>query len=147
MVTRAFAAEDGNLNAKALVTSRNKVYKDIDLTFSVKPSGDVYKKTDAAAVKQAVKNLLLTNHSEKPFQPTFGGNLNALLFELVDAGSANEIRGAVIQAITRSEKRARVLDVNVNLRPESNSIGVQITFQVVNTEEVVTLQTTITRLR
>jgi hypothetical protein len=59
MVTRAFAVEDGNLNTTSLVTSRNRLYKDIDLTFAKKPSGEIYKKTDAAAVKQAVKNLII----------------------------------------------------------------------------------------
>lgn len=147
MVKRSFAAEDGNLNSRSIVTSRNKVYKDIDLTFAVKPSGDLYKKNDAAAVKQSVKNILLTNHFEKPFRPKYGGNLTALLFELVDAGSEREIKRAVAQAIARDEKRARVLDVRTNVRPDSNSISVQVEFQVVNTEEVVTLQTTITRLR
>ena len=69
MPTRAFSIEDGNLASKTILTSRTKSSEDIDLSFAAKPSGDVFKKTDAAAVKQAVKNLLLTNFSEKPFLP------------------------------------------------------------------------------
>jgi phage baseplate assembly protein W len=147
MVTRAFAVEDGNLNTASLVTSRNRLYKDIDLTFAKKPSGEIYKKTDAAAVKQAVKNLLLTNRYEKPFQPEFGGDLNNLLFELVDNDTVYEIDGAIREAIKRYEPRARVRQIATNLQPDANSIGITITFQIVNTEEVVTLDTTITRLR
>ena len=147
MVTRAFAVEDGNLNTTSLVTSRNRLYRDIDLTFAKKPSGEIYKKTDAAAVKQAVKNLLLTNKYEKPFQPEFGGDLNNLLFELVDNDTVYEIDGAIREAIKRYEPRARVRQVATNLQPDANSIGITITFQIVNTEEVVTLDTTITRLR
>ena len=147
MVTRAFAVEDGNLNTASLVTSRNRLYKDIDLTFAKKPSGEIYKKTDAAAVKQAVKNLLLTNRYEKPFQPEFGGDLNNLLFELVDNDTVYEIDGAIREAIKKYEPRARVRQVATNLQPDANSIGITITFQIVNTEEVVTLDTTITRLR
>jgi phage baseplate assembly protein W len=147
MVTRAFAVEDGNLNTISLVTSRNRLYKDIDLTFAKKPSGEIYKKTDAAAVKQAVKNLLLTNRYEKPFQPEFGGNLNNLLFELVDNDTVYEIDGAIKEAIKRYEPRARVRQIATNLQPDANSISVTITFQIINTEEVVTLDTTITRLR
>ena len=82
MPVRAFSIEDGNLASKTILTSRTKSSEDIDLSFSATPSGDVFKKTDAAAVKQAVKNLLLTNFSEKPFLPRFGGNLNSLLFAL-----------------------------------------------------------------
>ena len=147
IVTRAFAVEDGNLNTTSLVTSRNRLYKDIDLTFAKKPSGEIYKKTDAAAVKQAVKNLLLTNKYEKPFQPEFGGDLNNLLFELVDNDTVYEIDGAIREAIKKYEPRARVRQVATNLQPDANSIGITITFQIVNTEEVVTLDTTITRLR
>ena len=147
MVTRAFAVEDGNLSTTSLITTRTKLYKDIDLTFAKKPSGEIYKKTDAAAVKQAVKNLLLTNKFEKPFQPEFGGDLNNLLFELVDNDTVYEIDGAIREAVQRYEPRARVRQVATNLQPDANSISVTVTFQVVNTEEVVTLDTTITRLR
>ena len=59
-MARAYSTEDTNLS-KSLISSRGTDYKDIDLAFAAKPAGDVFKKTDAAAVKQAVKNLLLTN--------------------------------------------------------------------------------------
>ena len=66
MVTKAFSIEDGNLSTKSITTTRQLTFTDIDLTFTAKPSGEIYKKTDAAAVKQAIKNLLLTNKMEKP---------------------------------------------------------------------------------
>ena len=68
-MSRAFAVEDKNLNQASIIVSRNKLYRDIDLSFTVKPSGEIYKKIDAGAVKQSIKNLLLTNHFEKPFLP------------------------------------------------------------------------------
>jgi phage baseplate assembly protein W len=147
MVTRAFAVEDGNLGTRSLVTTRTRLYSDIDLTFSKKPSGEIYKKTDAAAVKQAVKNLLLTNKYEKPFQPSFGGDLNNLLFELVDNDTVYELDAAVRETVARYEPRALIRTVKTNLQPDANNIDVTITFQVVNTEELITLGTTITRLR
>lgn len=147
MGTRTFSIEDGSLNTRSIVTTRNKLFSDIDLTFSKRPSGDVFKKVDAAAVKQAVKNLLLTNAFEKPFQPTFGGNLNALLFELVDDDSSHEIENVVEETITRFEPRAKVISVVANVEPDYNAVAVTVTFQVVNTEEVVVFETTLTRLR
>jgi phage baseplate assembly protein W len=98
-------------------------------------------------VKQAVKNLLLTNKYEKPFQPSFGGDLNNLLFELVDNDTVYEIDAAIREAVSRYEPRAFIRSVKTNLQPDANNIDVTITFQIVNTEEVVTLGTTITRLR
>ena len=82
MVAKAFSIEDGNLSNKTLIGARTRSYSDIDLTFSKKPSGDIFKKNEAAAVKQAVKNLLMTNRLEKPFTIDYGGHLNDFLFEL-----------------------------------------------------------------
>jgi|TARA_R110000823_G_scaffold230833_1_gene357630 phage baseplate assembly protein W len=147
MVTKAFAVEDGNLSTRSLITTRNKLFSDIDLTFTNRPSGDLYKKTDAAAVKQAVKNLLLTNHYEKPFQPFFGGDLNNILFELVDNDTAFEIEATVREAVARFEPRALVLSVAASLHPSANTLSITVNFQVVNTQELVTLETNLTRLR
>ena len=64
MVSRAFSVEDGNPSNKSIVVSTVGSFSDIDLTFEKKPSGDIYKKFEAAAVKQSVKNILLTNETE-----------------------------------------------------------------------------------
>src|SRR6056297_2305228 len=96
---RAIAIEDGNLQTPSLVTTRKINYLDIDLSFEARSSGDIFKKKDAAAVKQAVKNLLLTNPGEKPFDNYFGGGLGDLIFELVDDESDEEIREAIRSAI------------------------------------------------
>ena len=77
---RVFSQEDGQLEKPTIISSRERVYKDVDLTFTARSMGDVFKKTDAAAVKQSIKNLLLTNHGDKPFTHYYGGNLNSFLF-------------------------------------------------------------------
>lgn len=147
MVTKAFSIEDGNLATRSLVTTRKRVYKDIDLTFDNRPSGDVYKKEDAAAVKQAVKNLLLTNYNEKPFQPLFGANLRDLLFELADDQLDDSIDIAIRNAIQTYEPRAKVKNIRTRVLPDNNSVSVYVEFLVINTAEEVTLEVVITRLR
>jgi phage baseplate assembly protein W len=147
MVSRAFSVEDGNLASKSLVTTRNKTYKDIDLTFANRPSGDVYKKTDAAAVKQAIKNLILTNFNEKPFQPRFGAGIQGLLFELADDETAEDINIRIRQAIENYEPRATVRSLKVQAYVDNYNVLITLEFQVKNTEEIVVLETTITRLR
>lgn len=147
MVTRAFSVEDGNLSQRALITTRSKLYRDIDLTFTNRPSGDIFKKTDAAAVKQAVKNLILTNFNEKPFKPDYGGGIQGLLFELADDETADDINIQVRQAIENYEPRARVLRLQVQAYPDNYNVLITIEFQVRNTEEIVVLETAIARLR
>ena len=58
-MARQLSIEDGNLSS-SILTSREKKYSDIDLLFDKKPSGDIYKKQEAAAVKQSVKNIVST---------------------------------------------------------------------------------------
>ena len=147
MVRRFFAAEDTNQQTEILYGSRPTPYSDIDLLFQKKPSGDIYKKREAAAVKQAVKNLLLTNRLEKPFLPTFGGDLSSILFELADDETDDILELAVTTAIENWEPRAKIKDLRVNMLPDSNTARVKVTFDVINLEEEVTLETTVTRLR
>ncbi len=100
------STEDGNLGVSTLIGTRTKLYKDIDLTFANKTSGEIFKKEDAAAVKQAVKNLILTNYFEKPFQPLFGGNLREMLFDLADDDAEEDIEERIKNAIGVFEPRA-----------------------------------------
>lgn len=147
MVTKAFSIEDGNLQTKSIVTARQLTYTDIDLTFTAKPSGEIYKKTDAASVKQAIKNLLLTNRMEKPFNPYFGGNLNSFLFSLSEEFDEDECKEAIIDAITNYEPRAIVRDVNVTIVDDRNDVKITVVFQVVTTAEIVSVDVSIARLR
>ena len=147
MAVRAFSIEDGNLQSKSVVVSRNKVYRDLDLLFGDTPDGDVFKKTDAAAVKQSVKNLLMTNILEKPFQPKFGADLNKFLFELADFFDKELIEDNVRFAIENYEPRARVLNVDAQVQPDYHDVKVTIKFQVISTAEVIDLNLSLARLR
>jgi len=149
MTRRAYSQEDANLGTNSVSISRKREYKDIDLTLAVKPtSGDVYKKLDAASVKQSVKNLIMTNQLEKPFRPKFGANIRSLLFELIDNNSDVLVRKRLFSAITRSEPRVRVLDIQVSYTDNySNTLDTTITFKVLNSPEVFQITTNLARLR
>ena len=144
---RALSAEDGFLSTRTLIGSRETQFSDIDLTVKTKPNGDVYKKTEVAAVKQAVKNLLLTNHFEKPFRPYFGGNLNDILFELASDETDITIQDDCKLAIENYEPRARVIDIIVNDNIDRNEVKVKVIFQVRNLNDIVEVETTLSRLR
>ena len=146
-MARVFAQEDGNLSTRPITTSRTASYTDIDLTFTNKSNGEIFKKTDAASVKQAVRNLLMTNKGEKPFNPHYGGNLNDFLFSLSEDMDNIEIENAVALAIDAQEPRAAVRGVQVLLKEDYNSIHVLVQFQVVNTLEIAELNLELTRSR
>ena len=146
MVTKAFSVEDGNQNS-SLLTSRNKKYSDIDLLFANKISGDIFKKVDAAAVKQSVKTIVRTGQLEKPFQPEFGANLGDILFELADEGLEEEVESRISNAIKTYEPRVRELTTKVVSQPDQNTLSVTIQFKVGNMTEPELINTTIARLR
>ena len=141
------STEDGNLSVSTLIGTRTRLYKDIDLTFANKTSGEIFKKESAAAVKQAVKNLMLTNYFEKPFQPLFGANLRELLFDLADDDAEEDVEERIINAISVFEPRAQALNVTATATPDRNSIRVTVEFRVINTQETVAVTTVLARLR
>ena len=152
MVTSAVSKEDGNQSSSIIGSSIRK-NSDIDLLFTPKRStvsgetGDIFKKIDAAAVKQSVKNIIMTNHFEKPFNPLFGGNVTAQLFELADNDIREDLKDDIEEALLAYEPRARVQDVVINYQPDVNSISVRIEFQVVNLNQTEVIESTIARLR
>ncbi len=145
----AYAKEDqGDLNKFNISTSRSSNYKDIDLTFKAKgTSGDIFKKENAASVKQAIKTLLLTNALEKPFLSDFGGDIQGRLFGLAIDNTANEIKERIIYTIEKYEPRAEVLDLIVVLNPDRNSLHVSVEFRVINTGVLAEFSTVIDRVR
>jgi len=157
MPTRVFSNEDGNLNSKSIIVSRTKQNADIDLSFNAKFIGldsdgsnlraDVFKKTNAAAVKQAVRNLLLTNFTEKPFLPRYGGNLSAMLFRLSTEIDDASLEDDIANAIESYEPRAQVLNINTVVSPDNNDVRVTVRFLVVATLQQETVELNLTRLR
>jgi len=147
MPTRAFSIEDGNLAVKPIITSQTRTYNDLDLSFAKKTTGDIFKKNDAAAVKQSIKNILLTNRTEKPFAPNFGGDLNRFLFSLDTEFDEFEIEDLVVSSIAKNEPRARVTKVESNIAGDYNSVDIIITFQVVSTSQTEQLNISLARLR
>lgn len=147
-MARALSIEDANLGTavKIVATGEGK-YSDIDLSFKKKKDGDIFKKKEANAVKQSVKNLILTNRFEKPFMPYFGANIQDLLFELSTDFIDHNVEQQIKRAIQNYEPRARVLNVSSTFRDVSNTLDITLTFQVINTNETVVLQTQISRLR
>ena len=65
---KQFSIQDGNLSNAPITTSVKRTNSDIDCSFERNlTTNDVYKKTEAAAVRQSIKNLLMTNRGSVPF--------------------------------------------------------------------------------
>lgn len=110
-----------------------KIYSDIDFTFTRKPvTNDVALSYDEMAVVRSVRNLLLTNHYERPFQPELGSNINALLFEPISPITSSSLQTEIENMINNYEPRALLKNVTVNAKPDQNAYEVSLEFYIQN---------------
>lgn len=130
------------------MAKKSRTFADLDLNFIANPvSGDISMKFDENAIKQSVKNLVMTNHYEKPFHPEIGSQVNSLLFEPFSPMLQSMLERSIINTIANFEPRVNLIDVSVSLNPDNNSIYCQIIFKIINTERPLTVDITLTRTR
>ena len=111
----------------------SRVYKDLNLNFTSNPvTGDVTTLTDVNAVKRSVRNLLLTNHYDRPFHPEIGSNVQALLFENFGPITGNQLARQIEELIANFEPRANVESVECFPLPDVNTYDIRIYFYVEN---------------
>jgi hypothetical protein len=146
-MAKEFSIQDGNLSNRPITVSIPHVNSDVDCSFEKKPSGDIYKKTEAAAVRQSVKNLLMTNYGSVPFRPLLGANLGDLLFNLSTNLESEDIRIAIRETLRDHEPRVRVKKVDVDIKDEYNSVSIQVTFEVISTSVTDSVNVNIARIR
>ena len=127
----------------------SRVYKDLNLNFGVNPvTNDVTTVTDVNAVKRSVRNLLLTNHYDRPFHPEIGSNVQALLFENFGPITGNQLSRTIEEMIANFEPRARVETVECFPILETNTYDVRIYFYVENLPaELIEFQTLLEAVR
>ena len=119
-----------------------RTYKDFAYSFFANPmSGDVGKKTGVSAVKSAIVSILKTNHNERMFQPEFGSNIRALLFEQMNPITEQRIKTEVENAVRNHEPRAEILGITVEGQEEQNRYLVSILFNVSSEAEPQKLET------
>jgi len=120
-------------------------FTDIDVNMTLHPqSKDLTVKTDINAIKRSVRNLVLTNHYERPFKPDLGLELRGMLFELDTTDSIvleNNIKGL----ISRFEPRVLVDDILVSSR--GNELLISLYFTVKNSPDTHELDLILQRVR
>ena len=138
-------------------------YRDLDLFFVKKKlsskdgdgavtvssaKSDIETVTDITAVKRSIRNLVLTNHYEKPFHPEIGCGVRELLFELMTPLTAHLLTRKVEDVITDYEPRAQLVGVKATPDLDRNAYELTIEFYVLNAPtELVDLTVLLERLR
>jgi len=119
-----------------------RTYKDLAFSMFANPmSGDIGKSTGATAVKRAIVGILKTNFNERVFQPEFGSNIRALLFEQMNPITEQRMKIAVEEAVRRHEPRAQLIGVMVEGQEEQNRYLVKVLFNLSSESEPQELET------
>ena len=131
------------------IDRNTRQYTDLDLFFGKKDtSSDINMVTDIQAVKRSVRNLVLTNHYEKPFHPEIGSGVRDMLFEPMTPLTAHVLTRKIEDVIENFEPRARLISVTAFPNLDRNEYECTISFYVVNTPtELVDLTVFLERLR
>ena len=126
-----------------------KEYVDLDLFFGRKSSNsDIQDLTNVKSVKRSIRNLILTNHFEKPFHPEIGSGVRDMLFENMTPVTAHILARKIEDVILNFEPRARLVGVRAEPILDRNTYEVTIEFYVVNQPtELVDLSVMLERLR
>lgn len=131
------------------VIFKEQRYADLDLAFgknAVTQKLNVL--TNADAVKQAVKILVLSNFYERPGRtPYLAGHVTYHLFESLSPITASNIRDYIRRVINNHEPRAQLIDVFVTPNYDRNQFDVKIIFRPINLSDAVTVELFLKKVR
>lgn len=134
--------------ATTILTTTTRTFVDLDLNFNIHPvRKDINVFKGEYAVINSVKNLVLTNFYERPFQPEIGSNVRRLLFENVDMIVAAQLEKAIEETINNFEPRARVSKIIATPSPDENKYGIYLEFFVINNASPITINFFLERVR
>tara|TARA_B100001769_G_scaffold96383_1_gene74288 strand:+ start:103 stop:492 length:390 start_codon:yes stop_codon:yes gene_type:complete len=109
----------------------SKSFRDFSLTFEKNAvTNDILALKNEAAIKESVKNIVLYNFYEKPFDPFFGGNIIGLLFENSTPTMELEVKNRIEQSIEVHEPRVTAVTVDVVFEEDRNELNCQINYLI-----------------
>ena len=134
---------------KATAPSKRPIYfSDFLDTFDSHPvTGQLARVTNENAVKQSIRNLVLTSFGERLYQPTIGGNVRKSLFEPIDAFTTDSLQESIKLTLFNNEPRISSLDVQAIADPNNNLYTVNIFFTIFNSQAVLNTELILTRVR
>jgi len=133
-------------NSGASIVSDKDSFAELDLNFTAHPvTEDIVAKKDANAIRQSVKNILLTNHYERPFKPNFGSNLRGMLFEANDPLMGHRIKESIVNALSILEPR--IGRVAVDIVQRDNSVDVRVAYVIMGSASHQELEFSVSRVR
>ena len=136
------------LNVFTPQTKKINLYSDFkkDLEINLL-TDDLAVTRDEDAIKESMRNLMLTDRGERLMQPNLGAGLKELLFENLTPATLELIKDRVQSTLEIYEPRADIIDVTVSGSLDENEVYVNVRFYISNREQPITLDVILERTR
>lgn len=132
--------------AEVLIT--DSVFTDVDTDFETSPvTDDVLRIKNVEAIKRSIRNIILTNKGERPFNPIFGSNIRAFLFENASPFIMYVLAREIEDSIRNFEPRASEVKCRVSGRLDANELIADIEFTPINSTQSVRVNLILERSR
>lgn len=123
------------------------MYSDIDAVFIPHPiTKDITRKLDDEAIKQSLRNLILTQNYERPFNPNLGCQIYHLLFEPASPLVLNIAEKLIDNTIQSFEPRISLNKV-VASYTSNDALNISLTYTILNTLKPVQFDILVQRTR
>ncbi len=110
----------------------SKGFKDISGSFLMNPlNNDLIALKNETAISRSIRNIVLTQPGEKPFNPEFGSFVSNSLFENMSEFSADTIKGQIRESINLYEPRVNLIDVRVAPNYSTLEFDVSLTYRII----------------
>ncbi len=120
------------ISSADLTKGKSRRFTDVNIAFSKNRfTDDCSKVSNENAIKQAIKNLVLTRPGEKLFRSNVGCGVYQRLFEQLDAFSIDTIQSDIINTINQYESRVQLLACNLVPHYSSGKVNVSVRYKVV----------------
>jgi phage baseplate assembly protein W len=130
------------------MANNTRTFSDLDFNFTKNPvTLDVARRYDEDSVKNALKNLILTNNYERPFHSEIGSPIKRLLFEPASPMLGAMLKRTIRDVINTFEPRVNIIDIICVVASDEQTINVTIEFTILNTTAPITLDLTLQRTR
>lgn len=140
-ITRADALTGANIRK---VEYFSDFMNNLDISYYGKQLAKV---TNEKSVSQSIKNLVLTDLGERPFQPNLGSQVYSLLFEPNFSENYDLLEKIIKNCIQANEPRAIVQEVYFPEQSDENSFEITIVYNVINNPEPINLSLILKRVR
>ena len=133
---------------KAKVVARQVGHRDLDLSLKIHPiRKDIIPLKDDNAIKNAIRNLLVSNFSDRPVQRDKGANLRALLFEPADVITTVAIKQNIRKVIAKYEPRVKLIKISVQNKADQNAYRIIVRFLIKEFDQADNVEIILRRLR